>query len=329
VSDALAPSSDLTDRTRVLMREEVCVLAQGLEFPEGPVWCADGSLLWVEIKRGTLMRLRPGAQPEVVADLGGGPNGAQIGPDGKCYVCNNGGFKWAVHEGRTVTAGLPDDYSGGRIERVDLATGAVERVCDRVGELELRGPNDLVFDAEGGIYFSDPGKWRGRSIDRGSVFYVKADGTGARELVHPMTIPNGVGLSPDGRTLYCCETETSRLWAWDIARPGVLARLTGQGAPGHGGRLVWAAPGYTRFDSLAVEATGNICLATLDIGAISVVSPTGELIEQVILPCGDTHVTNICFGGNDMKRAFITLSSTGQLVEVAWPRPGLKLNLPR
>jgi len=70
---------------------ELKVIAEGLRFPEGPIAMADGSVLLVEIARGTLSRVRDG-RVEVVADLGGGPNGAAIGPDGACYVCNNGGF---------------------------------------------------------------------------------------------------------------------------------------------------------------------------------------------------------------------------------------------
>ena len=68
------------------------VLARGLQFPEGPVAMADGSVLVVEIRRGTLTRVDVDGKVEVVATPGGGPNGAAIGPDGACYLCNNGGF---------------------------------------------------------------------------------------------------------------------------------------------------------------------------------------------------------------------------------------------
>src|SRR5207342_2692155 len=79
---------------------EVTELATGLMFPEGPVAMPDGSTLVVEIGRGTLTRVPSGGgAPEVVADLGGGPNGAAIGPDGACYVVNNGGFLWSEMNG--------------------------------------------------------------------------------------------------------------------------------------------------------------------------------------------------------------------------------------
>lgn len=302
----------------------VDVVAEGLQFPEGPVWLPDGTVLCVEIKARTLTAIEPGGRRRVVAELGGGPNGAALGPDGSCYVCNNGGFAWAVRDRRLVTAGTPDDYAGGSIQRVDLTTGRFETLYDRCDGQPLRGPNDLVFDAHGGFYFTDPGKLRGRAMDRGSVFYARADGSGIREIIHPMSIPNGIGLSPDGKTLYVAETETARLWAWPVTAPGEVARLPWHVAP-HGGRLLWTAPTFTRFDSLKVEAGGNICIATLDIGAVTVVTPEGVLVEQPRMEVGDPHCTNLCFGEADLRTAWMTLSQTGKLVRRRWARPGLRL----
>ena len=69
-------------------------IASGLRFPEGPVAMPDGSFLVVEIERGTLTRIGADGTISYIAKPGGGPNGAAIGPDGRCYVCNNGGFRW-------------------------------------------------------------------------------------------------------------------------------------------------------------------------------------------------------------------------------------------
>ena len=303
------------------------VITEDLWFPEGPVWVGDGSLLVVEIRRKTLTRVWPDGRKSIVANLGGGPNGAAIGPDGYCYVCNNGGFKFAQRaDGRWVSAGTPDDYVTGRIERVDIETGKFDVLYDKVGDMKIRGPNDIVFDAHGGFYFTDPGKTRHRDWDRGSVCYAKADGSMIREIIFPIHKPNGVGLSPDGMTLYVAETETARLWAWELKEPGELANppLASPRSP-HGSRLVYASSTYQRFDSLAVEANGNICIGTLDTGGITVCAPTGNTAEFVPVE-GDTHVTNICFGGPRLRKAYITLSYAGQLVEMDWPRPGLQLN---
>jgi gluconolactonase len=180
---------------------ELRTLAEGLDFPEGPVALADGSLLFVEIFAGTLARVTPDGTKTIVARPGGGPNGAAIGPDGRCYICNNGGFRWHVDGARRRPLMQADDYVGGRIERIDLATGVVECLYRAAGEVPLKGPNDLVFDAQGGFYFSDLGKVRAREMDRGAVYYAKADGSFITEVAFPMVTPNGVGLSPDEKTL--------------------------------------------------------------------------------------------------------------------------------
>lgn len=300
-------------------------IATGLRFPEGPIAMDDGSVLLVEIARGTLSRVTPDGKVSVVAELGGGPNGAAIGPDGQVWVCNNGGFKWANENGRLRPMTQADDYKGGRIERVDLATGRFERVYDQADGHGLRGPNDLVFDNQGGFWFTDLGKGREREMDRGAILHAKADGSAIRTVAHPVMTPNGCALSPDGRTLYYAETEGARLWAFDIEGPGVV-RKDPWPSP-HGGRMVAAAPGghYQRFDSMAVDALGNACVATLLHGGISVISPDGTLCSHFPLP--DPMVTNLCFGGRDMRTLYVTLSHTGKLVAIDdWPIPGLRLN---
>ncbi len=303
---------------------DIKVITTGLAFPEGPIAMADGSVILVEIRGQRLTRVTPDGAKTVIAHMGGGPNGAALGPDGHVYLCNNGGFNWADDATHgTRPTGQADDYSGGRIERVTIATGEIETLytaCDGVG---LRGPNDLVFDAHGGFYFTDLGKTRAREIDRGGVYYAKADGSAIRQVAGPTLTANGCGLSPDGRTLYFVETESARLWAMDILAPGEVRREAWPSP--HGGRLVAQVGGtFQRFDSMAVDAAGNICVATLMNGGITVISPDGRDIRHIPLP--DVYTTNICFGGPDMCTAFATLSGPGHLVSFPWERPGLRLN---
>ncbi len=96
------------------------VITTGLQFPEGPIAMPDGSVVLVEIARGTLSRVLPGGEIEVIVELGGGPNGAALGPDGLCYVCNNGGVEWHDLNGMLLPGDAGADYAGGRIDRVDL-----------------------------------------------------------------------------------------------------------------------------------------------------------------------------------------------------------------
>jgi gluconolactonase len=293
---------------------ELEIVAEGLRFPEGPVAMPDGSVILVEIAAGRITRVRSDGATEVIAEPGGGPNGLAIGPDGKLYCCNNGGFNWLDRGGFLAPHGQADDYSGGRIERIDIATGAVETLY-RDGDhgVSLRGPNDIVFDRHGGFYFTDHGKTRDRERDVTGLFYAKADGSFIEEIVHPMENPNGVGLSPDGLTVYVAETFTCRLWAFPVTSPGKV----GPGVP------LYRPAGNTYFDSLGIEANGNIAVATIGESGISVVSPTGALVEFVATP--DIFTTNICWGGADMMDAFICLSGSGKLAKMRWARPGLAL----
>ena len=104
---------------------------------------------------------------------------------------------------------------------------------------------------------------------------------------------------------------------------GVLAKTKADFA--HTGRVVGGAPaGPAGFDSLAVLANGNICVATLTTGKITEFAPDGKIVREVKMP--DVYPTNICFGGPDMRTAYITLSDKGQLGVMQWPTPGLKLN---
>ena len=296
-------------------------LASGLKFPEGPVWMPDGSVLCTELLNGTVVRVRDGAT-EVVSENGGSPNGLAVGPDGALYVCNSGG--WGSHDlGGIVIPDqyLPDDHSGGRIERVDPATGEVTVLYSEVDGHPLIGPNDIVFDAAGGFWFTDHGRWQERVKTHGGLYYALPDGSSVREVAYPLDAPNGVGLSPDGSRVYVAETPTGRLHAWDLSGPGQLAVETPRGVAG--GQMLCGLPGYQLFDSLGVDGDGNVVIATLVTGALTVVSPEGEQLDQVIFP--DPMVTNVCFGGDDLRTAFVTLSATGKLVSTPWPRPGLAL----
>lgn len=301
--------------------KEIC---RGLMFPEGPIAMPDGSVILVEIERGTLSRVTPQGAIEVVAECGGGPNGAAIGPDGRVYICNNGGFTW-TNDGRFRRPGdaLADDYVGGSIQAVDIASGAVETLYTECNGNPLNGPNDIVFDAEGGFYFTDLGKRRGRSMDRGAVHYAQIDGSSIEEIVYPIETPNGIGLSPDGSTLYVAETFGARLWRWQIEAPGKLDQPPHRFWPG---TLMYSFTGYERLDSLAVDSEGNVVVATLGTGCITAISPGGTVRAVHPVPDFDLMVTNVCFGGKDLRSAYITSSGLGRLYELDWHCPGAPLS---
>jgi gluconolactonase len=277
-------------------------IAEGLDFPEGPVVMGDGSVIVVELNGRRITRCWNGRN-ETICETGGGPNGAAIGPDGALWICNSGGI------------GASGPGSEGRIERVDLATGKLERVYESCDGIALEAPNDLVFDAGGRLWFTDFGTLRmgeqgmtGKEC--GGLYSCAPDGASITAIRRGALSYNGIGLSPDQRHVYVADTLSARVYLYDT-------RVEKQ-AP----RYIATATGDLGFDSLAVTAAGNICVATIFDGGIATVTPEGQ-VSRLSLP--DEYVTNIAFGGEDMRNAYITLSTSGRLIRMRWDEPGLKL----
>jgi gluconolactonase len=266
-----------------------------------------------------LTRVAPDGTKTTVAEINGSPNGLAVGPDGALYLCNNGNAFTPLNAGGLLYPGPFDEsrYIGGRIQRVDIATGTVTDLYTHCGETQLRAPNDIVFDKHGGFYFTDHGTRSERSADRTGIYYAKPDGSFIEEVAFPTDGPNGIGLSPDEKTVYWAETHTGRVYQRAITSPGKLA-------PPDASTVLCGLPGYQLLDSLAVDGDGNVCVATIVNGGITVISPSGEVLQHIAVD--DRITTNICFGGPDYQTAYITASSTGRLLAMKWPFKGLKLN---
>jgi gluconolactonase len=303
---------------------DIQLVAEHLQFPEGPIAMADGSIVLVEIQRKTLTRVTPDGKTQVIAELGGGPNGAAVGPDGAVYIANNGGsFTYHEVNGLNIPGATPAGHKGGSIQRVDLKSGAVTTLYTECEGRRFEGPNDLVFDKEGGMWFTDHGSSTPTGRNYGGLYYALPDGSRVVRHREGLISPNGVGLSPDEKTVYVADTHLGRLWAFDVAEPGKLAPAP----PLQPGRVVCNLQGYQLLDSLAVEAGGKVCVATIINGGITAFDPSPEAAGAVEhFPFPDILCTNIVFGGADMRDAWVTGSGAGKLYKCRWPRPGLKLN---
>ncbi len=204
------------------MKLDLTLVTDGLQFPEGPVAMADGSIIVVEMKRGTLTRVRSNGTRDIIAPLGQGPNGAAIGPDGAAYVCNNGGA-WGWQPGDLHLPGdPPEHYAGGSIQRVDLETGQFATLYDACDGKPLNSPNDIVFDSQGGFWFTCLGQSDGEIRRLGAVYYARIDGKRIVRWRSGLYSPNGIGLSPDERVLYMADCMKGQLLAFDLSAPGTM-----------------------------------------------------------------------------------------------------------
>jgi gluconolactonase len=307
---------------------ELIEVTSGLRFPEGPIAMPDGSVILVEMFGPRITRVLPDGTKQTVADIVGGPNGLAVGPDGALYLCNNGGCFTPIELGEWLFPGGFDrsKYIGGRIQRVDIETGQVTDLYTECDGHPLRAPNDIVFDAFGGMWITDHGIRDGeaRTSDLTSIYYALADGSKITEVVHPVEGPNGIGLSPDGTHVYWAETHNGRVMQRAITSPGEVAPAV----PLDTSVCLAGLTGLQLLDSLAVDGEGNVCVATLINGGITVISADGSSVEHY--PSGDPMTTNICFGDDDgsgeYRTAYITVSASGRLLKARWPYRGLRLN---
>lgn len=271
-------------------------VASGLSFPEGPVLMPDGSIVFVEILGDRLTRIAPDGSVGPYVAVGPGPNGAALGPDGALYVVTNGG--------------KPGNTNGGSVVRVDTKTLATRVLYTTVDGQRLQGPNDIVFDEWGDFWFTD--------FAGGALYNARIDGS---RITRIATIPgaNGIGLSPDHRTLYVAQVQQRQ-----IAR----LRLTGRGqVEQHDGAadVQVLAKLEDSLDSLKVDARGDVLVASGEAGITSV-APDGRILGKTSVL--GRRVTNLVFAGPELKTLYVTANDqgvTGSVYVMSWPDAGLQL----
>ncbi len=282
--------------------------ATGLMAPEGPKAMADGTVLVGEMERGTLSRVMPNGEVKVIANLLGSPNGTAVGPDNAAYVTNNGGAQYHQEGDLLVSNGVQPKPPMGAIQRVDLATGHFTTLYSVTDG--MNGANDIAFDKWGTFWFTDP--------VTGSLWWAKPNGT---QIVNMAPVPsaNGIAFAPDWKTLYVVSSQFGKVMSVTVNGPGEIDRRA-DGTPIV--NVVADFPG-TRFDSMGMEADGTLVVGTLFTGCLTLITPQGKLRDKIYLP--DTFITNITWGGKDLKTAYATMTRAGKLAAIDWPRPGLKI----
>lgn len=263
-------------------------------FLEGPAFDRAGVLHVVDLPFGRIFRVSAKGQFEIAAEYEGAPNGLAIHADGSFY--------------------LADRLKG--IVRIEPERGQAEVVLEALpGGVPLKGPNDLVFDRDGNLYFTDQGQ-TGLQDPTGRLVRLGADGT-VTVLLDNVPSPNGLVLDEAERTIYLAVTRANAIWhvpltrdRTSIGRVGLFIQLSGgpEGGP----------------DGMAMDSAGNLAIAHARFGSLWLFSPLGEPIYRVRAGCGPL-VTNAAFGGADRRTLFITESQSGTILTVSLPQPGLSL----
>ena len=256
------------------------LLASGLGFPEGPVVMPDGSIVLCDGNVGQLLRWSKGAMT-TFAVTGGSPWGAVLGADGAIYVTQGGN----VPASRDQSA-IPG------IQRVN-PDGSVELLASSIAGHELAGPNDLAFGRDGRLWFTDSGT---EQDDRhavrspGRLYVLGASGVGELVVELPLVYPNGIAFDAEGR-LYWTESAAHRVCRLDGVSTTVFCRLSDAHVP----------------DGMAFSADGRLFVCTTTSGGVTVLSASGEVLEEISL---GACATNCIFDGPTL---FVTATAVAEI----------------
>jgi gluconolactonase len=264
------------------------VVAEGLEFPEGPVWLGPKKVAVTEIRGACISLWENGTLKRKVAVTGGGANGATLGADGALYVANNGGLSMG-HEGKWMS---PDQLTG-RIQRVTL-DGKVADVATKLPGDPPNRPNDLCFGPDGLLYYTDPHNWEDLpKVNPGRVARTTLQGKVELLATVPM-FPNGIAFGVDDR-LYVAQSMTQKILVMDsVPEPTIKEFAT-------------LPSGYP--DGFCFDRTGRLyCCGSLG-DVVVVFEPDGKVAEVIETGTG-TEPTNCCLGDGVL---YVTLSGPGQL----------------
>lgn len=277
------------------------IVARGIPFAEGPVWCPDGTVVVTSVAAGALFRVRPEQRiVERFAETRGGANGAALAADGSVLVTQNGGIDFTVLPGvfSTFPPCVPTQPG------LQLATpdGTVSYLLDD----GFRGPNDLAITAAGDVYFTDPGHYPPQEDGRGRVMVLAPEGR-VTTFADGFYYCNGIAFEPDGSVVVVERRGLQRVFA-DGSREWVVEEL-GQG----GG------------DGFCLDADGRFYVASTIEHGIRVVDPDGTEVDFLPI-AGQGLTTNCCFGGPDLRTLFVADALPGDLVAFeGMPTPGLAL----
>jgi gluconolactonase len=249
----------------------------GFKFTEGPAADAHGNVYFSDVRDNKILKVDTDGKLSTFLENTQGANGLMFDGKGRLIACQGG---------------------TGRVIAIDPTTKAIDVLAGEYNGKRFNAPNDLVVDAQGGVYFTDPSFGREEVQDKMAVYYVSAEKKVTR-LIDNVPRPNGVILSTDERTLYVLPSGTPNVMAYPVEAPGRL------GAGRVLCKLEQAAntPMPRGGDGLSIDTKGNLYLTAPGISAIQVVSPAGKTLGLIRFPEAPANCT---FGGKGMKTLFVT-----------------------
>jgi gluconolactonase len=271
---------------------DVELLIGGYDTPEGPAFDREGNLWHVNWDSSSIVKMTPDGHSSEFFNTGGIPAGLAFHPDGSLYIADEGSN---IHGILHLTM-----------------DGHAEIVANEHEGNPLNGANDLVFDRNGVLYFSDP--WGSNDVDLIGGFYRLFPDGRLEQIDNGLAFPNGVVLNADESAVFLAETYQNRILRYDIDADGSL-----------GPRQVWAeVETPAGADGMAFDLNGELYVAHFNGGRVDVFSPTGELVDKITVP--GSKPTNVAFGGPDNKMLVITEVESQSLYRVQLSVGGQPLN---
>lgn len=251
-------------------------------FLEGPSFDRHGNLYVTDIPYGRVFRIDAGGDWSLVAEYDGWPNGLKIHRDGRIFIA---------------------DYKRG-IVLLDPQRGAVTPFLTHSRSEGFKGVNDLFFDADGTLYFTDQGQ-TGQQDPTGRVFAYDLEKDRLTLLINNGPSPNGLVMDLAQNALFVAMTRGNAVWRLPIQRDGGTSKV---------GIFTAMAGGVSGADGMALDVQGNLYVCDAGNACVWVFDPHAVPLYRIRSCTEGRTLTNLAFGGQDNKQLFITDASTGTIL---------------